>query len=172
MFEFSLVVILAFICDFDVFFSKYAKNHNHRMLITHSIIPSLIIIIFGIIFLWPALILGGFVYFLHIVLDSFDWGTNFFYFPKKPFGLKLLITKEELENLPKYLANYKRPESFFDSKYYGSRWNIAFEIILFLLMITSIMLFAFQYFLFTIFYFVFLAFHLSRHYNLKKIENS
>ena len=42
-----MIVFSAFICDFDVFFSKYAKDHNHRNLITHSIIPSIIVIVLG-----------------------------------------------------------------------------------------------------------------------------
>jgi len=170
--EFLLIIFLAFICDFDVFFAKFAKDHNHRMLITHSIIPSIVIIILGLIFLWPALVIGGIVYFVHIIVDSFDWGTNFFYFPKKPFGLKLLILDEELQDLPKYLSEYKNPESFFDSKYYGSRFNIAFEIILFILMVITILIFALEYTLVILLYFVFLTFHLLRHYRLKKIEAS
>ena len=83
LFEFSLIVVSSFICDFDVFLSKFAKDHNHRMLITHSIIPSVIIIIIGLILNWLVLTLIGITYFIHIVIDTFDWGTNFFYIQKK-----------------------------------------------------------------------------------------
>ena len=93
LFEYFLILLLSFICDFDVFFSQFAKNHNHRMLISHSIIPSLFIIVIGVITNWPALYFSGIAYSTHIVIDTFDWGTNFFYFQKKQIGLKLLISK-------------------------------------------------------------------------------
>lgn len=170
LFEFLLIVISSFISDFDVFFSKYAKDHNHRMLISHSIIPSILIILLGIIFNWLALIFSGVAYFIHIIIDTLDWGTNFFYFSKKQIGFKFLITKEEFNNISKYLENYRKPESFFDRKYYNNKICLSIEILLFILMLIFIILFAFQYVLVTLIYFPFLFFHLQRHYYLKKFE--
>lgn len=170
LFEFSLIVVISFINDFDIFFSKYAKDKNHRNLITHSIIPSLILLALGAIFSWPALIISGIVYFIHISVDTFDWGTNFFYFPKKTFGLRLLISKEEEQNLSNYLAKYKHEESFFDFKYYNSRVTVAIEVLLFVFMIICIVLFAIEYILLILLYFAGLYFHLSRHFHLKKEE--
>ena len=86
--EFSLIVLFSFFCDFDVLFIKFAKDHNHRLLITHSIIPSIILIIIGYILMWPVLIICGFSYSIHIIIDTIDWGTNFFYFQKKQIGFK------------------------------------------------------------------------------------
>ena len=171
LFEFLLIVLLSFICDFDVFFAKYADNHNHRMLISHSILPSFLIIIFGIIFVWPALIFSGLTYALHIIIDTFDWGTNFFYFQKKQIGLKLLISKEEFENLPKYLSKFKKAEFFFDSKYYSSKVSLGIEAILFILMLVFTLLFAFQFIFIIPLYFVGLFFHLTRHYKIKRFES-
>ena len=170
LFEFLFVVLLSFICDFDVFFAKYAINHNHRMLISHSILPGFLIIIIGILLTWPALFFSGLTYSIHIVIDTFDWGTNFFYFQKKQIGLKLLISKEEFENLPKYLSEFKKAESFFDSKYYKSKISLSIEVILFILMVIFIMFFAIEFILISLFYFIGLYFHLSRHFFLKKIE--
>ncbi|TET03034.1 MAG: hypothetical protein E3J90_02220 [Promethearchaeota archaeon] len=169
--EFLLIVLLSFICDFDVFFAKYAVDHNHRMLITHSIFPSLLFITFGIIFLWPAVIFSGLTYSIHIIVDTFDWGTNFFYFQKKQIGLKLLISKEEFENLPKYLTKFKKAESFFDSKYYSSKVSLGIEAILFILMLVFTILFAFQFIFIITLYFVGLFFHLTRHYKIKRSES-
>lgn len=163
-------MIFSFICDFDVFFSKYAKDHNHRMLITHSLIPSLILILFGFIFNWLALIFSGVLYLIHILIDTFDWGTNLFFFHKKPVGSKLLISKEELENLPKYLANYKYNESFFDKKYYTNKACLAIEMIIFFIMMVCVIIFASNYIYILLFYFIGLYFHLARHYHLKKLE--
>jgi hypothetical protein len=142
------------------------------MFITHSIIPGIIFTVFGVIFNWIVLIISGLSYSLHIIIDTFDWGTNFFYFPKKQVGLKLLITKEEFANMSTYLSQYKRPGSFFDKKYYGNKVCILIEVLIFILMILFISVFAFNYFLAIIIYFIFLGFHLQRYFNLKRIESN
>ncbi|MHA1411669.1 MAG: hypothetical protein ACTSUX_09955 [Promethearchaeota archaeon] len=170
IFEFMLIVIFSFICDFDVFLSKYAKNGNHRMLISHSVLPSILIIIVGIIFSFQVLVFGGIAYAIHIIIDSLDWGTNFFYFNKKPVGPKLLISKEELRNLDSCLSKYKVKASFFDEKYYKNKICLIVELLLFILMMIFVLIFALQYAFFIIIYFLGLYFHLSRHFYLKKIE--
>ncbi len=167
-----MIIFSAFASDFDVFFSKYAKDHNHRNLITHSIIPSIIVIVLGIVFNWPALVISGFALFLHVFVDLFDWGTNLFYFSKKTIGPRLFISKEEEKNLPEYLAQYKNKESFFDSKYYNNKLALIIEVLLFVLMILCIIIYAFEYFLIVFIYFLGLGFHLSQHFHLKKIENT
>ncbi|MFX1327003.1 MAG: hypothetical protein ACFE91_02520 [Promethearchaeota archaeon] len=172
MLEFILIAFLSFICDFDVFFSKYAKDHNHRLLISHSIIPSLIIIIIGLGLNWTALFFGGINYSIHIFIDTLDWGTNFFYFQNKQIGFKFLISKDEFENLSKYLAKYKIPASFFDEKYYNNKFCVATEIFFFLLMILFLLLFAIHYSYMILLYFIGLYFHLHRHFALKKIEEN
>jgi hypothetical protein len=169
--DYSIIVISSFICDFDVFFSKYAIDHNHRMLISHSLIPSIILILLGLIFNWLVIFISGIVYSVHIIIDTLDWGTNIFFFHKKPVGLKLLITKEEQENLPNYLAEYNNKESFFDSKYYNNKICIIIEVSLFILMIVSLLVFTPYYLPISIFYFLGLYFHLSRHFHLRKAEN-
>ena len=170
--EFSMIVLFSFFCDFDVLFIKFAKDHNHRLLITHSIIPSIIVIIIGYILMWPVLIICGFSYSIHIIIDTIDWGTNFFYFQKKQIGFKFLISKDEFENLPKYLAKYKVPEYFFSKKYYNNKICLAIETLLFILMLISIWIFAFNYVFLILLYFFGLSFHLHRHFTLKRIENN
>lgn len=171
IFEFSLIILFSIICDFDVFFAKYATNQNHRMLISHSIIPAFLIIIIGILINYPVIVFSGVAYSIHVIIDTFDWGTNFLYFNKKVIGLKLLISKEETENLPQYLSKFKRAESFFDSKYYSNKVSLGIEILLFVLMLVFITIFAFEFVLISLFYFLGLYFHLSRHFMLKKIES-
>jgi hypothetical protein len=172
LFDFSLIILFSFICDFDVFFSKFAKDHNHRLLISHSIFPSLIIIALGYIMNWPALIIGGFNYSIHIIIDTIDWGTNFFYFQKRQVGFKLLISKDEFENLSQYLEKYKNPASFFDEKYYSNRICIGLEVILFILMVIFNTIFALRYIFMILLYFFGLYFHLHRHFILKKNEEN
>ena len=142
------------------------------MLITHSLIPGIIIIILGLLFNIIFLIISGFSYLIHIIIDTFDWGTNIFYFQKKLVGLKLLISKEEFENISKYLLEYKNPQSFFDERYFGCKACLIIETLVFILMMLSISIFALEYFLVIIIYFIFLAFHLQRHFILKKNESN
>jgi len=142
------------------------------MLITHSILPGIIVTVLGVLFNWIVLILSGLSYSLHVIIDTFDWGTNFFYFPKKQVGLKLLITKDEFANISAHLSQHKRPGSFFDKKYYGNTMIILMEVLIFISMIFFISIFALNYFLIIIIYFIFLGFHLQRHFNLKRIESS
>jgi hypothetical protein len=168
--EFIIIILFSIICDFDVFFAKFAPNHNHRMLISHSIIPSLLIILLGIVLNLQVVTFSGIAYSIHVIIDTFDWGTNFFYFDKKILGLKLLISKEEAENLPEHLSKFKRAESFFDLKYYNNKVNLGIEVMLFILMVIFITIFAFEFVLVSLFYFLGLYFHLSRHFMLKKNE--
>jgi hypothetical protein len=169
--EFSMIILFSFISDFDVFLSKYAKDYNHRMLITHSIIPGIIIVIIGHFINWPALYISGYSYILHIFLDTLDWGTNLLYFQMKQIGPKLLISKEEFNNLSEYLSKYKNPASFFDQKYYNNKVCLVVETLIFVLMMISILLFAIQYLLATLFYFPLVLFHLYRHFALRKAES-
>jgi len=141
------------------------------LLFTHSIIPGAIIIILGLIFNLISVIIGGLSYFIHIIIDTFDWGTNFFYFQKKLVGLKLLISKEEFNNISKYLSQYRNPQSFFDQKYYGDSICLIVETLTFILMIIFITQFALEYIFLITLYFLFLGFHLYRHFSLKKIES-
>jgi hypothetical protein len=141
------------------------------MLISHSIIPGFLMLLFGIIICWQVLAFSGIAYSIHVIIDTFDWGTNLFYFQKKLIGLKLLISQEEFENLPKYLSKFKKAESFFDSKYYSSKVSVGIEAMLFILMLVFTVLFAFQFIFIIVIYFLGLFFHLTRHFKLKRIES-
>lgn len=170
LFEFILIVFFSFLSDLDVFFTKFAKDNNHRNLITHSIYPGLILLIIGLIFHWIVLILISFSFISHILIDFLDWGTNILYFPKKPYGIKYLMSKYEEENLERFLKGYKINASFFDFKYYKHRISLIIEVSLFIIMIIMVLLFAIEYILISLLYFLGLYFHLSKHFYLKKIE--
>jgi hypothetical protein len=140
------------------------------MLITHSVLPGVVLTIMGLFVFYPILLIGGISYVLHISIDTFDWGTNFLGFHEELWGPKLLITKEEQNNLESYLNQYNNPSSFFDFKYYENRVCLFLEGILFVLMLVFLILFAFEYILITLAYFPLLFFHLGKHYNLKRAE--
>jgi len=165
-------VLISSIVDFDILFSKYAKNNNHRMLISHSIIPSILLLILGLLFLSPLLIICAFAYFIHILIDTMDWGTNFFGINKEPFGPKFLISNKELENLSEILNEYKVAKSFFDFRYYKNKTVLIIEGLLFAFMIIFIVWFAFEYLIVISLFFFGLIFHLFIYYKLKKIESN
>lgn len=162
-----MIIICSFICDIDIFLNHFAKDNNHRNLFSHSIIPSLIIISIGITTNWIALIIAGIAYSLHILIDTFDWGVNLFYFNHKNIGFRLLYSNEEVKNI---LANFRNSTSFFDFRYYENKVIKLFEIVLFTLMISFVFLFAFEYLYVVIFYFIGLLLHILRYYHLKKVE--
>jgi hypothetical protein len=82
------------------------------------------------------------------------------------------MSKEEEQNLPIYLAEYKNSSSFFDFKYYSNKFTLTLEILLFILMLFFIIIFALEYIWIIFVYFLGLFFHLSRHFHLKKKEKS
>ena len=170
LFEFFVIVLSAFIIDFDVIFSKYGKDHNHRNLITHSIWPSGLVLILGIILFNLVLTICGITLIIHILIDTFDWGTNFFY-SGKTLGLKLLISPEEEKNMKEILSKYKIAHSYFAFKYYNNRGCKIVEILVCILMLVTNLIFASEFWYFLFFYFIFLGFHLYGYKKLKEIEN-
>ena len=166
-FTFSFIVLCGFISDFDIIFKKYAKDHNHRLLISHSIYPSLIIIIIGIILNEIWVLMGGIAYFCHILIDLIDWGTNFFY-NKKMFGLRILLSPEERNDLS-HIINDKSPnrQLFFVHRYYSSKVMIFLEIIIGISTFIAVFVFAINYWYFIFGYLFFFGFHLSEYIGLK-----
>ena len=170
--EFGLIVICGFIMDFDIFFSKYARDGNHRMLLSHSILPGFLILIIGFLVLWPALVICGLSYLIHISIDTLDWGTNFLGIHKKPFGPKFLITSEELDNLDEILSNYKIKKLFFDTRYYSKKIILFTEMLLLIFMVLLNAIFALEYILLSLIYIPFLLFHVLGYSQMKKMERN
>ncbi len=165
-FTFSFIVLCGFISDFDIIFKKYAKDHNHRMLITHSIYISLIIIIIGLILNEIWVLMGGIAYFCHILIDLIDWGTNFFY-NKKMFGLRILLSPEERVDLSHIINDKENRQFFFVQRYYSSKLMIFLEIIIGISMFIALFVFAINYWYFLFGYIFFFAFHFSEYIGLK-----
>ena len=165
---FSFIVLCGFISDFDIIFKKYAKDHNHRMLITHSVYISLIIIIIGIIFNEIWVLMGGIAYFFHILIDLIDWGTNFFY-NKKMLGLRILLTPEERIDLSHVINDESSINRlfFFVQRYYLSKLMIFLEIIIGISMFIALFVFAINYWYFLFGYIFFFAFHFLEYIELK-----
>jgi hypothetical protein len=165
-FTFSFIVLCGFISDFDIIFKKHAKDHNHRMLITHSIYPSLIIIIIGILLNSIWVLMGGIAYFCHILIDLIDWGTNFLY-NKKMFGFRLLLSPEERIDLSHVINDKKNRQFFFVQRYYSSKLMIFLEIIIGISMFIALFVFSINYWYFLFGYIFFFAFHFSEYIELK-----
>ncbi|MHA1718491.1 MAG: hypothetical protein ACTSWX_12975 [Promethearchaeota archaeon] len=166
IFTFSFIVLCGFISDFDIFFKKHAKDYNHRMLITHSIYISILIIIIGMIINQIWVILGGVAYFVHISIDLLDWGTNFFY-NNKIFGLRLLLNHEERNDLSHVLNDKENRQFFFVQRYYSSKLMIFLEIIIGISMFIALFTFAINYWYFLFGYILFFVFHFTEYTELR-----
>ncbi len=141
------------------------------MFITHSIIPFLILFLIAILS-WNFLIfIYSLSYLFHIIIDTIDWGANILYIPKRLVGPKILITEEESKEIEQLLLNYKIPFSFFNFRYYKNKTILSLELLIFVLMILSMIVFALEYMYFTIFYLLAIFFHIVIHNRLKKIES-
>lgn len=161
LFQIALIITVSILIDFDFVFSKYAKDHNHRRLPTHSFIPFLIFLPFGLVFiefLWV-----GIVGIFHVILDLVDWGI----YPLTPrvkdkiIGGFLFVpeVKEGDEPLNK---------CYFINTYYGSKIIIVLEIIAFLGAILLIIWRNLFYLILLVPYFLFLALHLITYFKYCK----
>ena len=170
IFAFSFIVLCGFISDFDIIFKKHAKDSNHRLLISHSIYPSIILIIIGIIIgiifneIW--VLMGGIAYFCHILIDLIDWGTNFFY-NEKMFGLRILLTPEERIDLSHVINDKENRQFFFVQRYYHSKLIIFLEILIGISTFIAVFVFSLNYWYFIFGYLFFFVFHLSEYIGLK-----
>ncbi|MFX1273942.1 MAG: hypothetical protein ACFFBP_12310 [Promethearchaeota archaeon] len=166
------IVVCAFVADFDIIFLKFTKEDNHRMFFSHSIFPSLILFVSGILFNSYFLNICGVACLSHVFIDTIDWGTNVFFFKRKIIGFKFLITKEEFDNIESYLVKYKVARSFFDFRYYQSKLMMTLEIGFFLAMMVFMISFSLVFILMIMLYFIGFVLHLFTHYRLKAIEET
>ncbi|MHA1264334.1 MAG: hypothetical protein ACTSRS_03785 [Candidatus Helarchaeota archaeon] len=149
--EFFLVVSFPFFIDFDFLFSKYAKDNNHRRLITHSLFPYLALLPLGLFY--QVLFILGLCGIIHILTDTVDWGTSLFSpIIKEPLGGILPTPPKEVVEIP----NYKKRQCWFTKVYYASSIIVVLEIFFGGLAILSILLIDLTYFWIMLFYFVFL----------------
>ncbi len=124
LFEFCIVVLFPFLIDFDFFLSKYAKNHNHRRLITHSLIPYLCLLVVGIFF--PFILILGIGGIVHVLTDAFDWGTALFSpLYKEPLGGILPHPPKEIIQIP----DYRKRQCWFIKTYYRSKIMLGCEVL-------------------------------------------
>ena len=154
--EVWLVVIFPFLIDFDFLLSKYAKNNNHRRLVTHSLIPYFCLLIIGIFF--PLALILGICGVVHILSDAIDWGTALFApFYGEPVGGILPKPPKEIVEIP----DYRKRQCWFVKTYYASRFMIALEVLFGVIAILLIIFIDVLYLWVTIFYFLFVVLQLN-----------
>jgi len=163
--EYIIVVLFPFIIDLDFLLSKFAKNHNHRRLITHSIIPYLCLLIIGIFF--PLILILGICGVVHILSDALDWGTALFSpFYKEPLGGILPHPPKEIVEI----TNYRKRQCWFATTYYKSKVLLFLEIIFGILAILLIVIIDSSYLWITLFYFLFVAFQVHLNIQCRKLN--
>lgn len=165
IFEFSLIVIFPFLIDFDFLLSKYAKNNNHRRLITHSFIPYLCLLVIGIFI--PLFLILGICGVVHILSDTLDWGTALFApFYKDTLGGILPKPPKEIIEIP----DYRKRQCWFTKTYYTSFTLFIMEILFGLTALFSIIFIDFQFLWVLIFYFLLLALQVRFYIKCQKNE--
>jgi len=151
-FEILYVIGVLVIIDFDYLLSRFAKNNNHRRLPTHTpILYGIFIIIGMLIFIfnvhlfnftdsWRYITLFGICGFIHVSMDSFDWGIMLFY----PYSQNLI---GGILNIPrtKNEQNNNIPLCYFVKTYYHSDIIKILEVIFVILAFISIVFINFNY---------------------------
>jgi len=166
---FACVVASPLIPDIDIVFSKFAKDHNHRLLFTHSLYPPFIILLIGFITQNSWILICGVGYLLHLSFDLIDWGTNIF-FTGKLYGLKKLLNPQERKtyNLQEFKIG-KDPWFFFD-RYYTSAITILFEIVCPLIGTILLFFYAVEYWYFIFGYITVFIFHLTLYLESQRLK--
>ena len=177
-FEILYIIGVLVIIDFDYLLSRFAKNHNHRRLPTHTFFLYGIFILFGVLFfifkiyifdfidLWRYIVLFGICGFIHVGMDSFDWGIMLFYpYSQNLIGgiLKIPNTKNEQNN--------NVPLCYFIKTYYRSNIIKISEVIFGILAFISIVFINFNYYYILLLYFGTLTFHMIQFFKCKKEKN-
>lgn len=182
VFEYAFIVFCSTIPDLDFIFKKFARDGNHRNFITHTVYPSIIMIVVGIlvdifyfgtilniIYFHQVIWIGGIAYLSHIMIDFIDWGLNPF-FTNHHFGFYLLITQHE-KNLahPRTVIDRERKKDqwFFVKRYYSTRTVLLLDTIISIAGFLSVFAFTPQFWYFPIGMFLLLEYHL---YQKKKAE--
>jgi hypothetical protein len=166
---FGCIVASPILPDVDIFFSRYAKDQNHRTLFTHSLYLGLAAVLIGLLSQRVWIVIIGMGYLTHLSFDLIDWGTNLFY-TGKMYGCHRLLTRHEKADVNFYDVNNKQDPWFFFDRYYGSPITLTFEIVTPVLGITLLFLYAplFWYFLFG--YIAVFIFHLTLYIEVQRLK--
>ncbi|TFG05142.1 MAG: hypothetical protein EU536_02880 [Promethearchaeota archaeon] len=154
--EVILVVAFPFLIDFDFLLSKYAQNRNHRRLITHSLIPYSLLLVFGIFF--PICLILGICGVVHILSDVIDWGTALFSpLYREPLGGILPKPPSTIIEIP----DYRKRQCWFAKTYHNSRIITGLDIFFGAAAILLIIIINILYIWLIAFYLIFLILHLN-----------
>ncbi len=137
-FDFLLAVCGSFAQDLDFLFSKYAKDENHRLLITHSIWPGIAAIVLSIPLAMPWIFAAGINSLCHVLFDSMDWGVTLLG-QQKLFGPKILHRGKSL-TITECRARYPNFRCYFTIQWYRNRLMWVLERLSISGMVTSLVL--------------------------------
>ncbi|MHA1888718.1 MAG: hypothetical protein DRO88_03985 [Promethearchaeia archaeon] len=164
--QYGLITFFSVLPDFDILYLLKSTQKNHRMFFTHSLYLSLIILIVGLIFGKIWIICCGIVLFLHVFVDLFDWGTNFF-FNGRIVGPRLLLTKDEYDRVPELMKKEVDHKWFFVKRYFYNRGCQLAEIIIGVLTLLLLFLLTPEYWYFIFGYILTMGYHLFEFLELR-----
>lgn len=117
--EFFVALGGSFIQDFDILFSKYAPDENHRLLFTHSIWLGVITILIGWYLSLYWVIIAGINSVCHVLIDSIDWGVAILG-EKTLYGPRILRRENNL-TAKEIKARYPNYHCYFTIKWFCNR---------------------------------------------------
>ena len=134
--EVVAIILSACAIDADFLLTKYARDQNHRMLPTHGVaVPVACVAGFVLtLFLLPAyqslpwtLLLCGTNVLVHQIVDSVDWGLDFFH-AGRLVGARILLGGKSAAEFRDDASRYMPSTTLFYHVYYHHRGMIAAEI--------------------------------------------
>lgn len=136
--DFLLAVCGSFAQDFDFLLSKYAKDENHRLLLTHSLWPGVAAIFLAFPLAMPWIFVAGINSICHVFFDSLDWGVTLFG-QKVLFGPRILHRGNSL-TINETKERYPNFRCYFTIQWYRNRLMWALEGLSIGGMVTSLVL--------------------------------
>lgn len=136
-FQYTFLITLLIIAgavaqDGDFLLSKWAPFNNHRRLFTHSVWPTIIILLIGLITMTSWIIFISISVFTHIFVDMLDWGVNFWY-NGKLIGPAVLLPEKDTSHLDLPSMGYYYRKFFFTNTYMHSKWFLLTDFVLLIL---------------------------------------
>jgi hypothetical protein len=166
---FSVIAICGFAPDFDIVFSKKARDWNHRNLITHSIYMPSIILGIGIIFSISWIIIAAISYISHLSMDLIDWGTDLFH-TNKTVGIAFLLKPLSENHTQEEIKTNPHAKWFFLELYFGSKGLKFYETLLCIIMVLMLFIFSPIYWYFIVLYIAAFIFHLVEYLEFKHLS--
>ncbi len=171
-FQYPFIIILLIVGaavaqDGDFLLSKWAPLNNHRRLFTHSIWPTVLLFLIGILMNVSWIIFATISVFTHVLVDMLDWGLNLWY-NGKLIGIAILLPQKDTNQLDLPSMGYYYRKFFFTDTYMSSKGFLLADLGLLLLTIVLMVITQFPWVFLMLGYIIAWAYHLHAYISEKR----